>query len=94
MYVVPTPFKLIEGVAHHRTLILPIDMDPGNKFTQVGELHRYETAELVVAYSFNLTTNEITSETVPNPSAGQEHIFRAWRLNGDPTDQVSMANNT
>src|SRR5271157_3949210 len=27
---------------------------------------------------------------VPNPGAGKEHIFRAWRLNGSITDGVSM----
>ena len=29
MYVVPTPFHLVEGVAHRQTLILPADTKTG-----------------------------------------------------------------
>ncbi len=50
MYVVPTPFRIVEGAAHHQTLILPADSVPGGGFTAVGELCRRETDELVVGY--------------------------------------------
>lgn len=90
MYVLPTPFHLVEGAAHHHTLILPAAVEPGEGLTQVGELRRVEAAKLIVGYSFNLQTNEITPEEVPNPGAGREHLFRAWRLNESPLDPVSM----
>jgi hypothetical protein len=92
MYVVPTPFRLIEGGAHQQTLVLPSDMGAGDDFVEVGELRRREAAELIVGYSFDLQTNEILPKRVPNPGAGREHVFRAWRLKGAVTDQVSMRN--
>lgn len=90
MYVVPTPFRLVTGVAHTQTLILPADVAVGREFLEVGELLRREAATMVVAYSFDLRTNELTARTVPNPGAGREHPFRAWRLQGSPGDRVSM----
>ena len=90
MYVVPTPFRLIEGVAHQYTLLLPAHVPAGDDFVQVGELMRVEADEMVVGYSFNLQTNELTPQKVPNPGAGNVHVFRAWRLKGGQTDSVSM----
>jgi hypothetical protein len=90
MYVVPTPFRLVDGVAHRHTLILPAEVKPGRGFVRVGELERMEAAELIVGYSFNLETNEIVPDKRPNPGAGTVHRFRAWRLTGSPTDPVSM----
>ncbi len=82
MYVVPTPFRLVEGVAHQQTLILPSEEEPGGHFTEVGGLSRREADQLIVGYSFDLRTNELLTKSVPNPGAGTEHLFRAWRLNG------------
>lgn len=90
MYVVPTPFRLLDGAAHHRTLVLPVEVRPGEGFIEVGKLTRKETAELIVGYSFDLQTNEIVPKKVPNPGAGTEHRFRAWRLKGEPADPVSL----
>jgi hypothetical protein len=90
MYVVPTPFRIADGVAHHQTLILPSNQPPGRRFIQVGELRRRETAELIVGYSFNLQTNDLVPRKIPNPGAGREHVFLAWRLRGSPPDAVSM----
>lgn len=90
MYVVPTPFRLLDGAAHHHTLVLPADVKPGKGFLQVGELRRKEAAELIVSYSFDLQSNAIVPKKVPNPGAGKEHVFRAWRLKGSPPDPVSM----
>ncbi len=50
MYVVPTPFRLVEGVAHLQTLILPANHTVSKEFVQVGELTRVEADEMVVAY--------------------------------------------
>jgi len=90
MYVVPTPFHLVEGVAHRQTLILPAETAVGGGLIAVGELRRREAADLIVSYSFDLKTNELSSKTVPNPGAGREHVFRAWRPRGSPTDSVTM----
>jgi hypothetical protein len=90
MYVVPTPFRLVDGVAHQQTLILPENTSPGKGLIQVGDLCRREAAELIVGYTFNLKTNELRPKKVPNPGAGREHRFRAWRLKGSPTNSVAM----
>jgi hypothetical protein len=90
MYVVPTPFRIVDGVAHQQTLILPSEVDPGRGFVSVGELCRRETDHLIVGYSFDLKTNEIVPKTIPNPGAGTEHCFRAWRLKGSPVEPVSL----
>lgn len=90
MYVVPTPFRLVDGAAHHHTLILPGDAEAGPGFFDVGGLKRREAGELAVGYSFDLQTNELRPGTIPNPEAGREHLFRAWRLSGSPPGPVSM----
>src|SRR5579885_1511831 len=88
MYVLPTPFQIAEGLAHHRTLILPSNIEVNPDFFEVGTLVREEAAELIVAYAFNLKTNEISVKTEPNPHAGEKHIFRAWRLKGSTRTPV------
>ena len=90
MYVVPTPFHLVDGVAHQQTLILPTDSEPGDEFVEVGDLRRCEAAELIVGYLFDLQTNELVPNKVPNPGSGREHVFKAWRLKGSPTDLATM----
>lgn len=90
MYVVPTPFRLVEGVSHQLTMILPAETPLGDDFLEVGELRRREAAELIVGYSFDLQTNELLPKKIPNPGAGQEHVFRAWRVNGSASKPVSM----
>lgn len=90
MYVVPTPFHLVEGVKHCQTLILPSDVQLSDEFFKVGELLRIETKELIIAYTFDLKNNEICVRKVPNPTAGREHLFYAWRLKGSPSTRVKM----
>jgi hypothetical protein len=90
MYVVPTPYRLADGTAHHQTLIVPADTRMPSDFVQVGELRRREAEELIVAYSFDLQTNQILPTKVPNPGAGREHVFTAWRLPSSPRDPVFM----
>jgi hypothetical protein len=90
MYVVPTPFRLLEGAAHHRTLILPVEVKPGKGFFCVGALSRVESPELIIGYAFDLKNNEIVAKHIPNPGAGKKHDFRAWRLKGDPQTDVTL----
>jgi hypothetical protein len=90
MYVVPTPFHLVAGVAHQQTLILPDGMAADKAFVDLGVLRRREATELIVGYSFDLKTNALLPRKVPNPHAGREHAFRAWRLKGSAVEPVSM----
>ena len=90
MYVAPTPFALAEGTAHLRTLILPEGHEIDVDLVEVGTLTRREVDQVVVAYSFDLRTNEIATSRVPNPSAGREHVFIAYRVADDPRDPVTL----
>jgi len=90
MYVVPTPFQLAEGLAHHHTLILPSDATIDADFFEVGELVRTEATELIIGYSFDLQTNEISTKTESNLGLGTKRTFRAWRLKGSPKMPTTM----
>jgi len=90
MYVVPTPFRIAEGLAHQMTLILPAEMETKAGLIEVGNLLRKEAAELTVGYSFDLKNNELNPDKLPNQNAGREHLFRAWRLPGSPASPVAM----
>jgi hypothetical protein len=87
MYVVPTPFAIARNLAHHFTMVLAAEHDPGSDFEMIGELVRVEAANLVVAYRFDLRTNNLTPDTIPNPDAGKKHTFRAWRSRGEQGDR-------
>ena len=89
MYVVPTPYYIAEGLAHHFTLILPLDVEP-EQMVSVGELCRREAQHLVVGYSFDLTTNDLETRTIENPNAGREHRFMAWRDAEAPGEAVRL----
>lgn len=91
MYVAPTPFALTEGTAGLMTLIVPEESRADPRFSEVGHLVRVEAESLVVGYAFDLRTNEISAERVPNPRAGREHRFIALRLKSQATRPVSMA---
>lgn len=90
MYVVPTPYYLIEGVDHLQTLIMKADANPGPDFFKAGELIRNEAAEEVIGYSFDLQTNDMISKKIPNPSKGKQHNFQAWRQQGSPESRVRL----
>lgn len=62
-------------------------------FKKVGDILRAEAANLVIGYEFNLKTNNIFSKTVPNPEAGKEHGFAAYRIDSDSDKTVSLGNN-
>ena len=91
MYVPPTPYALVSGAAHHRTLIMPEDAEVTDDLTPVGTLVRREVEQLVVAYSFDLRENRMATETIPNPTGGREHKFTAYRLEGDPMEPMLLS---
>lgn len=91
MYVAPTPFALTDGTDGNSTLITPDDLSADERLEEVGRLTRTEADERVVAYTFDLRDNTLTTEYAPNPSAGKEHRFFAYRLKGAPaTGAVSL----
>ena len=90
MYVAPTPFALAQGTAHRRTLIVPVDYSVDNDLVEVGTLTRREVDEVVVAYSFDLRTNNLATRLIPNAHAGREHVFKAYRMKDDPSEGVSL----
>lgn len=94
MYVAPTPFALTEGTTGLMTLIVPIAFKPDPRFRVVGELSRIETENHVVGYSFDLRTNTMKAETVPNPHKGTAHNFTAYRLKSQTEKPVTMLSRT
>lgn len=90
MYVAPTPFALADGTAHRRTLILPSDMPIDDELIEIAELTRREVEQMVAAYEFDLRTNELSTTRVPNPGAGQDHVFKVYRMDGDPIEPVTL----
>jgi len=56
----------------------------------VGELVRTEAKQVVVGYAFDLRVNKLTPEFAPNPSAGKQHMFSAYRMKGDGHGSVSL----
>ena len=90
MYVAPTPYALTTGTTGVYTLIVPSDFAGDPRFKKVGDLVRVEAEKLIVGYSFDLRTNDLTSETIPNLSAGKEHHFTACRLKDQGGKPVSM----
>jgi hypothetical protein len=94
MYVAPTPFALTEGATGLLTLIVPSDFRADSRFRGVGELARIEADTHVVGYSFDLRTNNLRVETVPNPHKGATHSFTAYRLRSQSEKPVTMLSRT
>ena len=44
----------------------------------------------MVAYNFDLIINELKTSLAPNPNAGDEHVFKAYRMEGDPLKPVAL----
>ena len=91
MYVAPTPFALTEGTTGLITLIVPDRIDADSRFQEVGRLSRFEAETLIVGYCFDLETNELKAQMRPNPNAGNEHKFIAYRLTNQGSRLVTMA---
>jgi hypothetical protein len=90
MYVAPTPFALTEGTTGLMTLILPEDLGADDRYQVVGSLTRVEAEMLVVGYRFDLRTNELSAERLPNPRAGTQRRFIAYRLKEQASKPVTM----
>jgi hypothetical protein len=90
MYVAPTPYAVADGLTGARTILVPSAWKAPKTLKPVGEVVRVESPELVVGYEFDLKTNEILAKKVPNPSAGIEHSFVAYRTKSDSDKPVNL----
>jgi hypothetical protein len=90
MYVAPTPFALTKGTAREVTLILPEAFSVDKRVREVGQLSRKESSRLVIGYSFDLRTNELKPQYIPNPNSGREHKFIAYRAADSKGPAVEM----
>ena len=70
---------------------MPGEFKTDERFEKVGDLVRTEADELVVGYEFDLRTNQLKAEKVPNPAKGREHHFAAYRLKDQGGQPVAMA---
>jgi len=90
MYVIPTPYSLVDGLGEKFTLITPYELTLPEPFVAVGDLIRVESKECLTSYNFNLASNELTPTIAPNAGAGTEHWFKGWRLDPQPGDGIKM----
>ena len=80
MYVAPTPFALLSGTNGRRTLVLPSSMSVDkDKVKLVATISRFEVKKILVAYEFDLVTNELITRFEDNPTAGLRHDFAIYR---------------
>ena len=63
---------------------------PSENALALGELHGKDESVAHLEATFDLKTNNLIPQKVANPGAGKEHPFRAWRLEDDNDDKVSM----
>lgn len=91
MYVVPTPFGLLEGVEGHVTLIMPasISIDDA-RLRSVGSFSRTEATRIVVDYRFDLGSNALIPGLQSNPTGGLRHEFMAYCTVGDDDRTVKL----
>ena len=90
MYVAPTPFALAEGTAHRKTLILPANMKVDDDLVEIAEVTRREADQRVVAYNFDLTTNDLKTTLNASSDPGRKHIFKAYRVPGDSIETLTL----
>jgi len=91
MYVAPTPFAVAEGLTGTCTLLVPSSWEAPTGLKKVGEVIRVEAKNLLVGYEFDLEASNISAKTLPNPSAGKDHSFAAYRAESGPDKVVALA---
>jgi hypothetical protein len=80
----------LDGIDRQVTLILLAEESVDDRFRLVGEIERVETQTVVSKYTFDLTTNELATFEEHNPTAGEVHSFKAYRVRGAPETIVKM----
>jgi hypothetical protein len=92
MYVVKTPYRIADGLAGERTLIVPAETEVPDGLHLAGTVSRTEAESIAVGYQYDLQTNELEVLEEPNPSAGKVHTFSAYRTyaDGPPVELASL----
>ena len=57
---------------------------------KVGEICRRECERLVVGYTYDRPSDDLSPKLIDNPNAGKVHQFTASRTTGGRTDTVVM----
>lgn len=91
MYVVRTPYHIVDGLAGLRTLIVPSGWDVPDGFKAVGTVERHEADELAVGYTFDLKASRLSVISNRNPLAGSAHTFAAYRTVDADETPVTLA---
>jgi hypothetical protein len=91
MYVAPTPYVIADGLAGHRTLVLPSGWDVPDGFKAVGRIERREADQLAVGYAFDLKDGELTVISERNEQADVVHSFTAYRPHDGADTEVTRA---
>lgn len=91
MYVVPTPFALLDGTSFRRTLILPNNIRVQNEqLKPIARFLRKESEYSLLAYKFDLRSNDLEAKLSTNPNKDTEHWFTAYRC--DENFEPAMGN--
>jgi hypothetical protein len=90
MYVPKTAQGILSGLDDELTLVLPASTGELPGLSILNTIVRREAGELVLRYEFDFASNSLTTETMPNPTAGREHTFNVYRPEGRKGPPVEL----
>lgn len=91
MYRPPSPYQLLEGLDQGATLITPADTLV-TSLSPAGTLKRQGAPELIKDVLVDYESNKFRVRKRPNPNAGSDHHFCAWRTHTlGPTVSLRMS---
>jgi hypothetical protein len=90
MYVPKTAQGILSGLDDELTLVLPASAGKLPGLSIVNTVVRYEAGDLVLRYVFDFERNSLTTETTPNPNAGESHAFNVYRPEGREGAAVAL----
>ena len=84
--------KSFRGIGSYGDILIPGPLNSPLDDNLVGivTVARRQVERVVVAHKFDLRSNELKTTLVPEPSAGPEHVFKAYRPKGDPPEPVTL----
>lgn len=96
MFVVPSPFARTHNTQGTTTLIVPAHLQPtSDLLVPVGDLTRIETDEIITHFQEVVGgKDERIIYAEPNPNAGREHHFTAYRTHQAASHQTALGPNT
>ncbi|MGO9321308.1 MAG: hypothetical protein ACLQBY_10985, partial [Solirubrobacteraceae bacterium] len=90
MYVPKTAQGILSGLDDELTLVLPASAGELKGLSIINTVVRHEAGELVRRYVFDFERNSLTTETKPNPAAGEGHAFNVYRPEGREGAAVAL----